>query len=91
MNDNRGVFGVNIGHLWGKIELLRGWMEQVLEWEALGKIHPVVDRCVPLRGSGGGASLHRRPQQYRQGRAGAVTARRQRRPRGAQLRATIFQ
>jgi synaptic vesicle membrane protein VAT-1 len=44
MNDNRGVFGVNIGHLWGKIELLRGWMEQILEWEALGKIHPVVDR-----------------------------------------------
>jgi synaptic vesicle membrane protein VAT-1 len=48
MNDNRGIFGVNIGHLWGRIDLLRGWMEQILEWEALGKIHPVVDRSFRL-------------------------------------------
>jgi len=44
MNDNRGIFGVNVGHLWGQIGLLRGAMEQILEWEALGKITPVVDR-----------------------------------------------
>ncbi len=48
MNDNRGVFGVNIGHLWGHVGLLRGWMEQILEWEALGKIRPVVDRSFPF-------------------------------------------
>jgi NADPH:quinone reductase-like Zn-dependent oxidoreductase len=45
MNDNRGIFGVNVGHLWGHIELLRGAMEQILEWEALGKISPVLDRA----------------------------------------------
>jgi len=44
MNDNRGIFGVNIGHLWGHIDLLRGAMEQIVEWEALGKVRPVVDR-----------------------------------------------
>jgi NADPH:quinone reductase-like Zn-dependent oxidoreductase len=44
MNDNRGIFGVNIGHLWSQMGLLRGWMEHILEWQALGKIHPVVDR-----------------------------------------------
>ncbi len=56
MNDNRGIFGVNIGHLWGHIGLLRGAMEQLLEWEALGKIHPVVDRSFPLEEA---AAAHR--------------------------------
>jgi len=56
MNDNRGIFGVNIGHLWGHIGLLRGWMEQVLEWEALGKIRPVVDRSF---GFADAAAAHR--------------------------------
>jgi NADPH:quinone reductase-like Zn-dependent oxidoreductase len=31
MNDNRGVFGVNIGHLWGQHEMIRNWMIQILE------------------------------------------------------------
>ena len=56
MNDNRGIFGVNVGHLWSHIALLRGAMEQLLEWEALGKLRPVVDRAFPLEEA---AAAHR--------------------------------
>jgi NADPH:quinone reductase-like Zn-dependent oxidoreductase len=44
MNDNRGVFGVNLGHLWDQHEMIREWMSQLLAWQAQGKITPVLDR-----------------------------------------------
>jgi NADPH:quinone reductase-like Zn-dependent oxidoreductase len=44
MNDNRGVFGVNLGHLWDQHEMIRDWMSQLLAWQAQGKITPVLDR-----------------------------------------------
>jgi synaptic vesicle membrane protein VAT-1 len=45
MNANRGVFGVNLGHLWEYGTLLRRWLEAILRWQAEGKIDPVVDRA----------------------------------------------
>jgi len=48
MNDNRGVFGVNLGHLWDQHAMIRGWMEQLLAWQAQGKITPVLDRSFPF-------------------------------------------
>jgi NADPH:quinone reductase-like Zn-dependent oxidoreductase len=44
MNDNRGVFGVNLGHLWDQHEMIHSWMNQLLAWHAQGKITPVLDR-----------------------------------------------
>jgi NADPH:quinone reductase-like Zn-dependent oxidoreductase len=44
MNANRGVFGVNLGHLWGERAMLRRWLDDILRWQAEGKIDPVVDR-----------------------------------------------
>jgi synaptic vesicle membrane protein VAT-1 len=44
MNDNRGVFGVNVGHLWDQHDMIRNWMSQILAWQKEGKIKPVVDR-----------------------------------------------
>ena len=44
MNDNRGVFGVNLGHLWDQHKMIRNWMSQLLAWQAEGKITPVLDR-----------------------------------------------
>jgi NADPH:quinone reductase-like Zn-dependent oxidoreductase len=44
MNDNRGVFGVNVGHLWDQHDMIRNWMSQVLAWQMEGKITPQVDR-----------------------------------------------
>jgi NADPH:quinone reductase-like Zn-dependent oxidoreductase len=48
MNANRGVFGVNLGHLWDHTALLRGWLDAILAWQAQGKIDPVVDRTFPF-------------------------------------------
>jgi NADPH:quinone reductase-like Zn-dependent oxidoreductase len=45
MNANRGVFGVNLGRLWGETATLRRWLADILRWPAEGKINPVVDRA----------------------------------------------
>jgi NADPH:quinone reductase-like Zn-dependent oxidoreductase len=48
MNDNKAVIGVNLGHLWDRIDLLRGEMFGLLaDWEA-GRIKPVVGKTFPL-------------------------------------------
>jgi NADPH:quinone reductase-like Zn-dependent oxidoreductase len=48
MDDNRGILGVNVGHLWHKPDLIRGWAEQLLTWYAEGKIAPHIDRAFPF-------------------------------------------
>jgi synaptic vesicle membrane protein VAT-1 len=48
MSANHGVFGVNIGHLWGETAMLRRWLTDILRWQAEGKINPVVDRTFPF-------------------------------------------
>ena len=48
INENRGVLGVNVGHLWHKPHLLRGAAEQLLAWYAEGKIAPHIDRAFPF-------------------------------------------
>lgn len=48
MDDNRGTLGVNVGHLWHKPELIRGWVEQLLTWYGEGKIVPQIDRAFPF-------------------------------------------
>jgi NADPH:quinone reductase-like Zn-dependent oxidoreductase len=52
MNANKGIIGVNVGHLWHEMELLRGWMERILAWYAEGKIPPHVDRVFPFAEAG---------------------------------------
>jgi NADPH:quinone reductase-like Zn-dependent oxidoreductase len=46
--DNKGVFGVNMGHLWGETELLGGELRQVLKGFAAGEFKAVVDCEVPF-------------------------------------------
>jgi len=41
---NKGVFGVNLGHLWGEIDRIRGWGEQLLDLWAQGAIKPKIAR-----------------------------------------------
>jgi NADPH:quinone reductase-like Zn-dependent oxidoreductase len=48
MNDNRAVIGVNLGHLWDRIELLRREMLSVLADCAAGRLKPVVGKTFPL-------------------------------------------
>jgi NADPH:quinone reductase-like Zn-dependent oxidoreductase len=48
MNQNRTVSGVNIGHLWGQVTLLREELQAVLAlWED-GKIKPRIDASYPF-------------------------------------------
>ncbi|MEM7251387.1 MAG: zinc-binding dehydrogenase [Pseudomonadota bacterium] len=44
MARNRGVFGVNVGHLWGEIPRVRRWMDQLLDYFVTGAVAPVIDR-----------------------------------------------
>src|SRR5580700_8541515 len=42
MNANKGVFGVNLGHMWGEIDRMREWAEQVLALWRQGVVKPKV-------------------------------------------------
>jgi len=48
MNENRGVIGVNMGHLFGRMDLLRAEMHALLALYAQRKIAPVIDCVLPL-------------------------------------------
>ena len=48
MNDNKAVIGVNLGHLWDRIDLLRREMLGLLDDYQAGRIRPVVGKTFPL-------------------------------------------
>lgn len=44
INENKGVFGVNLGHLWNEVPRIRGWADDLLAlWDA-GVVRPHVDK-----------------------------------------------
>lgn len=45
MNRNKGVFGLNLGHMWGEGEKVRGWTMEIMRGVAEGWIRPHVDRA----------------------------------------------
>jgi synaptic vesicle membrane protein VAT-1 len=45
MSENRGIFGVNVGHLWSHAAIIGDWMRQLLAWQSEGKLKPVVGRA----------------------------------------------
>ncbi|MEZ4390061.1 MAG: medium chain dehydrogenase/reductase family protein [Polyangiales bacterium] len=48
MDSNRGVAGVNIGHLWGEIEMLSEELRALVELFVEGRIAPRIDAVIPL-------------------------------------------
>ncbi len=46
MNDNRSVFGVNLGHMWHEPEMVRVWFEAILNGAREGWIRPHVDKVI---------------------------------------------
>jgi NADPH:quinone reductase-like Zn-dependent oxidoreductase len=44
MNRNKGVFGLNLGHMWGEGEKVAGWTREVMRGVHEGWIRPHVDR-----------------------------------------------
>jgi NADPH:quinone reductase-like Zn-dependent oxidoreductase len=62
MNANKGVFGVNVGHLWDESERVAGWLETLLGYWREGTIRPVVAERFPLARA---ADAHRFVQERR--------------------------
>jgi NADPH:quinone reductase-like Zn-dependent oxidoreductase len=48
MSRNKGVFGLNLGHLWGEGEKVANWMSEILGGINEGWIRPHVDRAFPF-------------------------------------------
>jgi NADPH:quinone reductase-like Zn-dependent oxidoreductase len=48
MNRNKGVFGLNLGHMWGEGEKVAGWVSEIMRGVAEGWINPHVDRAFPF-------------------------------------------
>jgi NADPH:quinone reductase-like Zn-dependent oxidoreductase len=48
LNQNKGVFGVNLGHLWNEIPRVRGWADDLLALWHAGVVRPHVDKVFPL-------------------------------------------
>jgi NADPH:quinone reductase-like Zn-dependent oxidoreductase len=48
INRNRGVFGLNVGHLWNERRPLQSLMEMILEELRAGRLQPVVSKTFPL-------------------------------------------
>jgi NADPH:quinone reductase-like Zn-dependent oxidoreductase len=43
MNENRGVFGINLGHLWREVDLIRTMLQEILALTEKDVLTPVVD------------------------------------------------
>ena len=48
IDGNKGVFGVNVGHLWDEGDRVASWMERLLALYEEGVVRPIVDRSFPL-------------------------------------------
>ncbi len=48
MNDNKGVMGVNMGHLWHERTRVGGWMREIVALLGEGELRPYVHDTVPF-------------------------------------------
>lgn len=62
MNDNKGVIGVNLGHLWTEGEKVRGMLQELVTRWGAGELAPIVDSTFPLEEAG---AAHDRLQERR--------------------------
>ncbi len=43
INQNKGVFGVNLGHLWNEMDRVRPWLDDLIQLYQDGVVQPIVD------------------------------------------------
>src|SRR6266851_1986630 len=52
LNKNRGVFGLNLGHMWHEPEKVAAWVKVILEGVSEGWIRPFVDKAFRFEQAG---------------------------------------
>lgn len=52
LNKNRGVFGLNLGHMWHEPEKIAEWVEEIMRGIDEGWIRPHVDKAFPFAQAG---------------------------------------
>jgi NADPH:quinone reductase-like Zn-dependent oxidoreductase len=52
LNKNRGVFGLNLGHMWHEPEKVARWMKAILDGVSEGWVRPHVDKSFPFAQAG---------------------------------------
>jgi NADPH:quinone reductase-like Zn-dependent oxidoreductase len=52
LNKNRGVFGLNLGHMWHEPEKVATWMKVLLDGVSDGWVRPFVDKRFPFAQAG---------------------------------------
>jgi NADPH:quinone reductase-like Zn-dependent oxidoreductase len=48
LSKNKGVFGLNLGHMWNEAEKVADWMKVILDGVKEGWIRPYVDKAFPF-------------------------------------------
>ncbi len=48
MNDNKGVLGVNMGHLWDEADRVSDWVRKIVQLHGEGQIRPHVHAVLPF-------------------------------------------
>jgi NADPH:quinone reductase-like Zn-dependent oxidoreductase len=44
INANKGVFGVNLGHMWDEVDRMNGWVDQLADLWKQGAVKPKIAR-----------------------------------------------
>lgn len=44
MRDNKAVIGLNLNGMWGELDLVRGWMRQIVDWYDEALFRPHIDK-----------------------------------------------
>ncbi|MDQ2936741.1 MAG: medium chain dehydrogenase/reductase family protein [Acidobacteriota bacterium] len=52
LNKNRGVFGLNLGHMWHEPEKVSAWMKVIVEGVSEGWVRPFVDKAFHFEQAG---------------------------------------
>ncbi|MCB1534766.1 MAG: zinc-binding dehydrogenase, partial [Rhodoblastus sp.] len=52
MNENKGVFGVNVGHMWSETERIAGWFAEILDLWRQGVVRPQIARTFAFAEAG---------------------------------------
>jgi NADPH:quinone reductase-like Zn-dependent oxidoreductase len=52
LNKNRGVFGLNLGHMWHEPEKVAEWVQAIMRGVSEGWIRPHVDKAFPFEQAG---------------------------------------